>query len=88
MIERFVFSLEKTVGQHMARRITAGFYAAVLHRLVFFARDFTIASRMLTGMFGGHANYDMILSTSLQIGIVTAGLIHALVMRMMRLRLP
>jgi alginate O-acetyltransferase complex protein AlgI len=53
-------------------------YVAVCIAWVFFrASDFTIASRMLTGMFGGHPNGDMILTTRelLQIGIVTAGLI-------------
>src|SRR6478736_3770613 len=46
--------------------------------LVFFrASDFTIASRMLGGMFGQHPHGDAILSTRelLQIGTVTAGLI-------------
>jgi hypothetical protein len=45
---------------------------------VFFrASDFTIASRMLGGMFGQHSHGDAILSTRelLQIGSVTAGLI-------------
>ena len=49
-------------------------YAAVLIAWVFFrASDFTIASRMIGGMFGGHAHGDAILSTRemLQIGIVT-----------------
>ena len=49
-------------------------YTAVCIAWVFFrASDFTIASRMLGGMFGGHANGDAILSTRemLQIGIVT-----------------
>ena len=45
---------------------------------VFFrASDFTIASRMLAGMFGGHPAGDAILTTRelLQIGMVTAGII-------------
>ena len=49
-------------------------YAAVCLAWVFFrASDFTVATRMLSGMFGGHANGDAILSTRemLQIGIVT-----------------
>jgi alginate O-acetyltransferase complex protein AlgI len=49
-------------------------YAAVCLAWVFFrASDFTVATRMLRGMFGGHANGDAILSTRemLQIGIVT-----------------
>jgi alginate O-acetyltransferase complex protein AlgI len=49
-------------------------YIAVCVAWVFFrAADFTIASRMLGGMFGGHAHGDAILTTRemLQIGIVT-----------------
>jgi len=49
-------------------------YAAVCLAWVFFrASDFTIATRMLRGMFGGHPHGDAILSTRemLQIGIVT-----------------
>src|SRR3984893_17798557 len=61
-------------------RLLAGFatYGAVCIAWVFFrAPDFTVASRMLAGMFGGHAHGDMILTTRelLQIGIVTAGLV-------------
>src|SRR3954463_16314123 len=61
-------------------RVFAGFvtYAAVCIAWVFFrASDFTIASRMLGGMFGQHPQGDAILSTRelLQIGCITAGLI-------------
>jgi alginate O-acetyltransferase complex protein AlgI len=61
-------------------RVLAWFatYAAVCFAWVFFrASDFTIASRMLGGMFGQHPHGDAILSTRelLQIGSVTAGLI-------------
>jgi alginate O-acetyltransferase complex protein AlgI len=61
-------------------RVLAGFatYAAVCIAWVFFrASDFTIASRMLGGMFGQHPHGDAILSTRelLQIGSVTAGVI-------------
>ena len=61
-------------------RVLAGFatYAAVCVAWVFFrASDFTIASRMLGGMFGQHPHGDAILSTRelLQIGSVTAGVI-------------
>ncbi len=61
-------------------RVLVGFatYAAVCIAWVFFrANDFTIATRMLGGMFGGHAHGDAILSTRelLQIGAVTAGVI-------------
>jgi hypothetical protein len=60
--------------------LLAGFatYGAVCIAWVFFrAPDFAVASRMLTGMFGGHAQGEMILSTRelLQVAIVTAGLI-------------
>src|SRR5216110_2421742 len=61
-------------------RAVAGFatYGAVCVAWVFFrASDFTIASRMLGGMFGGHPHGDAILSTRemLQIALVTAGMI-------------
>ncbi len=55
-------------------------YGAVCLAWVFFrAPDFTIASRMLGGMFGGHAHGDAILSTRemLQVAIVTLGMIGA-----------
>jgi len=51
-----------------------GTYFAVCVAWVFFrASDFTIAARMLNGMFGGHPHGDALLSTReiLQIGIVT-----------------
>lgn len=59
-----------------AMKLLLGFvtYAAVCIAWVFFrASDFTIAMRMLKGMFGGHAQGDAILSTLelFQIGIVT-----------------
>jgi len=61
-------------------RVLAGFatYAAVCVAWVFFrAPDFTIASRMLGGMFGQHPHGDAILTTRelLQIGSVTIGVI-------------
>jgi alginate O-acetyltransferase complex protein AlgI len=61
-------------------RVLAWFatYGAVCIAWVFFrASDFTIASRMLAGMFGQHANADAILSTRelLQIGCVTGGML-------------
>ena len=55
-------------------------YAAVCLAWVFFrAPDFTVATRMLGGMFGGHGNGDAILTTRemLQIGIVTFFMILA-----------
>src|SRR3954451_1030819 len=67
-------------ANHLATRLLGGFatYAAVCVAWVFFrASDFTIASRMLGGMFGKNEHGDAILSTRelLQIGSVTAGLI-------------
>ena len=61
-------------------RVVAGFatYGAVCIAWVFFrASDFTIASRMLGGMFGQHPHGDMILSTReiLQVACVTIGMI-------------
>jgi alginate O-acetyltransferase complex protein AlgI len=55
-------------------------YFAVCLAWVFFrSSDFTTATRMLRGMFGGHAHADAILSTRemLQIGIVTFFMILA-----------
>src|ERR1700758_2695540 len=82
VIER-VFRLlfeNKSWADTAAVRVIAGLatYGAVCIAWVFFrSSDFTIASRMLAGMFGGHSNGDMILTTRelLQIGSVTAGLI-------------
>ena len=82
VIERVVriFFEEKPWAATLPVRLLAGFatYVAVCVAWVFFrASDFTIASRMLTGMFGGHGQGDMILTTRelLQIGIVTVGLV-------------
>ena len=55
-------------------------YFAVCIAWVFFrAPDFTVASRMLSGMFGGHPAGDAILATReiLQVALVTAGVIAA-----------
>jgi len=55
-------------------------YVAVCIAWVFFrSSDFTIAARMLSGMFGGHEHGDAILSTleMLQIGLVTFFMILA-----------
>jgi D-alanyl-lipoteichoic acid acyltransferase DltB (MBOAT superfamily) len=82
VIERVVRALfeDKDWANNLATRLFAGFatYAAVCIAWVFFrASDFTIAARMLRGMFGGHAHGDAILTTReiLQIAIVTAGMI-------------
>src|ERR1044071_4486183 len=82
VIERVVriFFEQKPWSGTLPVRLLAAFatYVAVCIAWVFFrASDFTIASRMLTGMFGGHPSGDMILTTRelFQIGIVTAGLI-------------
>jgi alginate O-acetyltransferase complex protein AlgI len=75
-----IFFEQKPWAATLPVRLLAGFatYVSVCIAWVFFrASDFTIASRMLTGMFGGHPTGDMILTTRelLQIGLVTAGLI-------------
>jgi len=82
VIERVfrIFFEEKPWAGRLPVRLLAGFatYFAVCVAWVFFrASNFTIASRMLSGMFGGHAHGDMILTTHelLQIGIVTVGLL-------------
>src|ERR1700747_1736139 len=82
VIERVIgfFFEDKPWASSPFIRAAAGFatYGAVCIAWVFFrASDFTIASRMLSGMFGGHPNGDMILTTRelLQIAIVTAGVI-------------
>src|ERR1700693_6307741 len=79
VIERVirVFLEDARWANNFATKFFAGLatYAAVCIAWVFFrASDFTIASRMLRGMFGGHAQGDAILSTRemLQIAIVTA----------------
>jgi D-alanyl-lipoteichoic acid acyltransferase DltB (MBOAT superfamily) len=66
----------KTWTDSLAMKILLGLitYAAVCLAWVFFrANDFATATRMLRGMFGGHAHGDAILATRemLQIGIVT-----------------
>jgi alginate O-acetyltransferase complex protein AlgI len=82
VIERLIRALfeNKVWANNLAARILAGFatYGAVCIAWVFFrSSNFTIAARMLRGMFGGHAHGDAILSTleMLQIGIVTACMI-------------
>ena len=75
-----VFFEAKRWASALPIRVLAGFatYAAVCVAWVFFrASDFTIASRMLGGMFGQHPHGDAILTTRelLQIGSVTAGVI-------------
>src|SRR5437667_125436 len=71
---------DKAWANNLATRILAGVatYAAVSIAWVYFrASDFTIASRMLAGMFGQHAHGDAILSTRemLQVAFVTVGMI-------------
>jgi alginate O-acetyltransferase complex protein AlgI len=73
---------DKTWASTLPTRVLAGFatYGAVCVAWVFFrAPDFTVAARMLRGMFGGHAHADAILSTRemLQIVLVTIGMIVA-----------
>jgi alginate O-acetyltransferase complex protein AlgI len=67
---------ERAWTENFAVKLLFGFltYGAVCLAWVFFrASDFTIATRMLRGMFGGHPHGDAILATRemLQIGIVT-----------------
>ena len=78
VIERVLRVLfeHKHWANNLAVRVLAGAatYAAVCIAWVFFrASDFTIAMRMLRGMFGGHAHGDAILATRemLEIGLVT-----------------
>ena len=71
---------DKAWANNLATRVLAGVatYAAVCIAWVYFrASDFTIASRMLAGMFGQHAHGDAILSTRemLQVALVTIGMI-------------
>ena len=82
VIERIlrVFFEHKAWAGTLPVRLLAGAatYAAVCIAWVFFrAPDFTVANRILIGMFGGHVHGDAILGTRelWQIGIVTAGLI-------------
>jgi len=84
VIERVIRVLfeNKPWANNSATRTLAWFatYGAVCIAWVFFrASDFTIATRMLGGMFGGHAHGDAILSTReiLQVAIVTAFMIAA-----------
>src|SRR6266571_3163950 len=78
VVERVIRVLfeHRTWANHLATRLLGGFatYAAVCIAWVFFrAPNFSIAARMLRGMFGGHPHGDAILATRemLQIGIVT-----------------
>lgn len=78
VIERIIRAMfeNKAWANKLATRVLAGLatYAAVCLAWVFFrASDFTVAARMLRGMFGGHAQGDAILTTRemLQVGIVT-----------------
>src|SRR6476660_695007 len=70
----------KKWANYLVTRLLAGFatYVAVCVAWVFFrASDFTVATRMLGGMFGGHPHGDAILSTRevFQIGAVTISVI-------------
>ncbi len=67
---------EATWTEHLPVKLLLGLgtYFAVCVAWVFFrAPDFTVATRMLSGMFGGHPHGDALLGTReiLQIGIVT-----------------
>jgi D-alanyl-lipoteichoic acid acyltransferase DltB (MBOAT superfamily) len=87
VIERVVriFFEKKAWANSRAVLLLAGVatYTAVCIAWVFFrASDFTVAARMLRGMFGGHAHGDAILSTRemLQVSVVTLAmiLVHSL----------
>src|SRR6059036_2889251 len=78
VVERVIRVLfeHKAWANTLPTRVLTGFatYLAVCIAWVFFrSSDFTIATRMLRGMFGGHPHGDAILATRemLQIGIVT-----------------
>jgi alginate O-acetyltransferase complex protein AlgI len=82
VVERVVRGMfgHKQWANNLVTRLLAGFatYGAVCIAWVFFrASDFTIAARMLGGMFGGHPRGDAILTTRemLQISLVTAAMI-------------
>ena len=82
VVERVIRGMfeHKQWANNLGTRLLAGFatYGAVCIAWVFFrASDFTIAARMLGGMFGGHPRGDAILTTRemLQISLVTAGMI-------------
>lgn len=84
VIERFIRILfeHKSWANTRAMRFLAGVatYGAVCIAWVFFrSGDFTVAARMLGGMFGRHPHGDAILSTLeiWQIVLVTAGMIAA-----------
>jgi alginate O-acetyltransferase complex protein AlgI len=67
---------ERAWTENFAVKLLLGLitYGAICLAWVFFrASDFTVAMRMLSGMFGGHPNGDAILATRemMQIGIVT-----------------
>jgi alginate O-acetyltransferase complex protein AlgI len=71
---------DKTWANNLLTRALAGVatYGAVCIAWVYFrASDFTVATRMLGGMFGQHPHGDAILSTRemLQVAAVTIGLI-------------
>src|SRR6184192_2160387 len=71
---------ERAWTENFAVKLLLGLvtYGAVCLAWVFFrASDFTIATRMLGGMFGGHPHGDAILATRemLEIGLVTACMI-------------
>src|SRR6266850_1062884 len=82
VVERVLRGLfeHKAWANALATRLLGGFatFAAVCVAWVFFrAPNFTVAARMLGGMFGGHPHGDAILSTReiLQIALVTCGMI-------------
>jgi alginate O-acetyltransferase complex protein AlgI len=74
LLQRFAGEAKWTESFAVQLILGLATYGAVCFAWVFFrAADFTIATRLLRGMFGGHAHGDAILATRemLQIGIVT-----------------
>ena len=74
LLQRFAGEAKWTESFAVQLLLGLATYGAVCFAWVFFrAADFTIATRLLRGMFGGHPQGDAILATRemLQIGIVT-----------------
>src|ERR1700716_2753921 len=89
VIERVirVFFEDAAWANNFAARVLAGFatYTAVCIAWVFFrASDFTVATRMLRGMFGGHSSGDAILSTREMLPVVIVTLCMLLVHALLR----
>ena len=79
VVERVLRGLfeHKAWAGTLTTRLLGGIATVCVAWVFFRASDFTVAARMLGGMFGGHPHGDAILSTRemLQIALVTAGMI-------------